>query len=59
MPVMWSVMMTVVIAIGEMREGMQVRIKAITITIFWEGRGGEHGTFGFDVGCSGSSWRYC
>ena len=39
-----------------MRERMQVRIKIITI--FWEGRGGERGTFGFDVGCSGSSWRY-
>ena len=38
---------------------MQVRIKAITITIFWGGRGGERGTFGFDVDYSGSSWRYC
>ena len=53
MPVIWSVMMVVVIAIGEMRERIQVRIKIITI--FWEGRGGERGIFGFDVGCSGSS----
>ena len=30
-----------------MREGMQVRLKTITITIFWEGREGERGTFGF------------
>ena len=59
MPVMWSVMMVVVIAVGEMREGIQVRIKIITITIFWEGRGDERGTFGFDVECSGSSWCYC
>ena len=59
MPVIWSAMVAVVIAIEEMREGIQVRIKTITITILWEGRGGEHGAFGFDVGCSGSSWRYC
>ena len=39
--------MVVVISIGEMREGMQVRLKTITITIFWEGREGERGTFGF------------
>ena len=51
--------MVVVISIGEMREGIQVRLKTITITIFWEGREGERGTFGFDVGCSGSSWLYC
>ena len=50
-------MVAVIISIGETRERIQVRIK--TITIFWEGRGGERGTFGFDVGCSGSSWRYC
>ena len=51
--------MVVVIVVGEMREVTQVWIKIITITIFWEGRGGERDTFGFDVGCSGSSWRYC
>ena len=53
MPVMW------VIAIVEMREGIQVRIKIITITIFRKGRGCERGTFGFDIGYSGSTWRYC
>ena len=61
MPVIWSAMVVVVIAIEEMREGIQVRIKTITITItiLWERRGGEYDAFGFDVGCSGSSWRYC
>ena len=48
-------MVVVVIVIGVMREIIQRRIKKITITIFWEGRGGERGTFGFDVGYSGSS----
>ena len=59
MPVMCSIMVVVIMTLEEMREEIQLRIKTITITIFWEGRGGERGTFGFDVGCSGSSWRYC
>ena len=59
MPVIWSIM--VVVVIGETREGIQVRIKTITIkiTIFWQGIGGERGTFSFDVGCGGSSWHCC
>ena len=43
----------------ETREGIQVQIKSIKITIFCEGRGCERGTFCFDVCCSGSSWCYC
>ena len=59
MPVMCSIMVVVIMTLGEMRDEIQLRIKTITITIFWEGIGGEHGTFGFNVGCGGSSWCYC
>ena len=50
--------MAVLIVIGYVREKIQVQIKTITITIFWEGSGDERRTFCFDVGCSGSSWNY-
>ena len=56
---MCSIMVVVIMILGEMRDEIQLRIKTITVTIFWEGIGGEHGTFGFDVGGGSSSWCYC